>query len=220
MRLEHRNGASVAAGSSFERLGIRAIDSPVGTLLAVASASGLCSLGLERWSRSLVEDRADLPTPATRALLDRLENELDDYFNSRLTHFSVPVQFPEKASRFFVRVWRATMEIPFGETVSYGSLAARMGNPRAARAVGAALARNPCLIVVPCHRVVAAGGRPGGYAAGEELKEFLLALEAAGAGPGLRSHRSAQADLPRNPGTSGLAQEKASTPQVSRRDSS
>jgi methylated-DNA-[protein]-cysteine S-methyltransferase len=90
-----------------------------------------------------------------------------------------------RGSPFQLRVWRALLDIPFGEQRTYGELAGALATPGAARAVGAANARNPVAILVPCHRVVAAGGRLGGYTGGPETKRWLLAHEAS-RGPVLR----------------------------------
>ena len=77
-----------------------------------------------------------------------------------------------------LRVWRALQDIPYGRTCSYAELAAAVGSPRACRAVGQANGRNPLMIVIPCHRVIAAGGGLGGYSGGLDIKRFLLRLEA------------------------------------------
>ena len=79
---------------------------------------------------------------------------------------------------FQLRVWRALQDIPYGRTCSYAELAAAVGSPRACRAVGQANGRNPLMIVIPCHRVIAAGGGLGGYSGGLDIKRFLLRLEA------------------------------------------
>ena len=88
-----------------------------------------------------------------------------------------------RGTPFQERVWAALRGIPRGETISYGELAARVGRPGAARAVGAANARNPVCLIVPCHRVIAADGRLHGYAFGEATKRWLLELEGVPAGP-------------------------------------
>ncbi|KPJ48316.1 MAG: hypothetical protein AMJ38_05620 [Dehalococcoidia bacterium DG_22] len=95
-----------------------------------------------------------------------------------------PVAFPDAldfaaATPFQRAVWQATQEIPYGQTRSYGWLAARVGKPRAARAVGQAMAANPWPIIVPCHRVISSNGRLGGYGGGLDMKERLLLLEGA-----------------------------------------
>ena len=117
-----------------------------------------------------------------RGHLEAARAALADYFAGR------PPQLPAldlRGSPFQLLVWRALLDIPFGEVRTYGELAAAIGHPGAARAVGAANARNPVAILVPCHRVVAAGGRLGGYSGGLEVKRRLLATEA-GYGPLLR----------------------------------
>jgi methylated-DNA-[protein]-cysteine S-methyltransferase len=93
------------------------------------------------------------------------------------------VRVGARGTPFQERVWAALRGIPWGETVSYGELAARLGRPGAARAVGAANARNPVCLLVPCHRVIAADGRLHGYAFGTEKKRWLLELEGVPAGP-------------------------------------
>ena len=82
-----------------------------------------------------------------------------------------------QGSSFSKRVWEALREIPYGQTVSYGEIAARIGSPNAARAVGMANHRNPIPIIIPCHRVIGANGKPVGYAGGLSVKTILLNLE-------------------------------------------
>jgi methylated-DNA-[protein]-cysteine S-methyltransferase len=113
--------------------------------------------------------------PFEAPVLTLLRRELDLYFAGRLARFTVPLA-PQGAP-FHAAVWRALLDIPFGETVSYGALAAHLGSPGAARAVGAAVGRNPIAIAIPCHRVVGAGGQLTGYAGGLDRKRALLALE-------------------------------------------
>ena len=115
------------------------------------------------------------PDPAGQ----RLINALSDYFSGE------PVGFPDHPdlpgyTAFQGMVWRATREIPYGGRRSYGDVADAIGRPKAARAVGAALGKNPCVIVVPCHRVVGASGALTGFAYGGEWKAALLALEGNG----------------------------------------
>jgi methylated-DNA-[protein]-cysteine S-methyltransferase len=93
------------------------------------------------------------------------------------TEFTFPIRF--EGSEFRQHVWRAVQAIPYGQTITYGELARRIGNPKAVRAVGTANGRNPLPLVIPCHRVVAAGGRLGGYGGGLRLKRRLLDLEVA-----------------------------------------
>jgi methylated-DNA-[protein]-cysteine S-methyltransferase len=107
--------------------------------------------------------------------------QLAAYFRGELIEFALPVAAP--GTPFQQRVWAALRLIPYGETRSYGEVAAEIGNPAASRAVGAANGRNPVSIVVPCHRVVGSTGRLTGYAGGLTTKEQLLAHERSGAAP-------------------------------------
>ncbi|MBW1680604.1 MAG: methylated-DNA--[protein]-cysteine S-methyltransferase [Deltaproteobacteria bacterium] len=97
------------------------------------------------------------------------------YFEGEVRRFDLPLS--PTGAPFQVRVWRALLEIPYGQAVSYGALARAVGNPRASRAVGAANARNPIALVAPCHRVVGADGRLTGYGGGLWRKEWLLLHE-------------------------------------------
>ena len=108
-------------------------------------------------------------------LLHRLREELDEYFAGRRCTFDLPVRYT--GTPFEARAWDELRRIPYGETVSYGELARRIGNPAATRAVAGANARNPVSILVPCHRVIAADGGLGGYGGGLVVKRFLLDLE-------------------------------------------
>lgn len=111
---------------------------------------------------------------ATSSLVAELAHQLDDYFQGELVYFDVPLSL--RGTPFQLAVWQALRNIPFGEVVTYGELARRIGQPRAARAVGGAVGANPVPIIIPCHRVVAAGGL-GGYGPGLYWKERLLRLE-------------------------------------------
>ena len=110
-------------------------------------------------------------TPFTMSV----KSELNDYFAGSTKELAIP--FVMEGTVFQVLVWEELLRIPYGSVVTYGEVAARMGMPGACRTVGMACNRNPLLIVVPCHRVVGAGGKLTGYAAGVERKKFLLELE-------------------------------------------
>lgn len=105
----------------------------------------------------------------------RLREQLDDYAAGRRTAFDLPLRL--HGSPFEQRVWAALQRITFGETRSYGQLAAELGNSNLSRAVGRANGANPISILVPCHRVIGAGGALTGYAGGLPMKERLLRLE-------------------------------------------
>lgn len=160
------------------RIARRLIASPIGDLLAQASECGVTAL--RPGSRAAFVGSSATAAAEAQAILDRLESELEAYFAGRLREFSVPVEFPGGASGFERKIWIQTMSIPYGQSRTYADLAAVSCTPRALRATGAALGRNPVLIVVPCHRVVPSAGGTGGFAAGPEVKEFLLRLERGG----------------------------------------
>lgn len=108
-------------------------------------------------------------------ITEQAARALTDYFSKKCTEWNIPLA--EGGTPFRRAVWDALRRVPFGETVSYGELAARIGRPGAARAVGGAVGANPLLIFIPCHRVLAAGGGLGGFSAGLDAKRALLRLE-------------------------------------------
>ena len=108
-------------------------------------------------------------------LIIECKNQLEEYFAGKRKNFDIPLA--PKGTEFQQKVWKALTEIPYGETRTYGEIAAVIGNPKAARAVGMANNKNPIGIIVPCHRVVGANGKLVGYAGGMEKQEFLLELE-------------------------------------------
>jgi methylated-DNA-[protein]-cysteine S-methyltransferase len=112
---------------------------------------------------------------AAPRLLGEARRQLAEYFARTRREFSFPVA--PQGTTFQQKVWRALSRIPYGKTVTYGELAKRIGRPTASRAVGAANGRNPVPVVIPCHRVIGAGGRLVGYAGGVDIKERLLRLE-------------------------------------------
>jgi methylated-DNA-[protein]-cysteine S-methyltransferase len=115
-------------------------------------------------------------------LFQQAFGQLEEYFAVRRRNFSLPLA--PAGTEFQRRVWAALEGIPYGQTISYGTLAARAGHPRAFRAAGQACRRNPLSVIVPCHRVVGRDGRLTGFAGGLDLKSFLLRLEARGETPG------------------------------------
>ena len=148
-------------------------DSPLGRLLLTSDGEALTGLYMEG-HRGGPE-----PGPAWRrdaAPFAAVRAQLAAYFAGERRAFDLPLR--AEGTAFQRRVWAALSEIPYGQTTSYAALAHRLGNPGAVRAVGAANARNPLSIVVPCHRVVGAGGALTGYGGGVERKRALLQLEA------------------------------------------
>ena len=170
--------------------------SPLGPVTVEVTDRGVCGVVLRPGGvAARATSRARPPLSAEQKRhLDEALGALRDYFQGR------PPALPTldlRGSAFDRRVWSALLEIPWGETRTYGELAAALGAPRAARAVGSANGRNPVPIFVPCHRVVAAVGL-GGYSGGLEVKRWLLAHEA-GHAPALRPPARARA-APGRPG--------------------
>ena len=152
--------------------------SPVGELRLVASDAGLAAIvwTADRPGRvRLLGTRRDLRHP----VLVETTRQLREYFAGARTTFAVRLDY--QGTSFQKKVWSALLEIPFGETRTYGELAARIGNLSAVRAVGAANGRNPISIIGPCHRVIGSSGKLTGYAGGLEAKKLLLDLELSGA---------------------------------------
>jgi methylated-DNA-[protein]-cysteine S-methyltransferase len=157
--------------------------SPVGELLVAVTPRGLIRLAYnaEEQSDEVLEELARRVSPRVveaPAALDPVRRELDEYFDGKRTSFDIPVDW-RLHDGFSRRVLRATARIPFGKLLTYAEVAAKAGSPRAYRAAGNALGSNRMPIVVPCHRVVASGGKIGGYTGGIERKEYLLDLEGA-----------------------------------------
>ena len=148
------------------------VDSPIGPLRLVARGEEITGLYMER-QRHLPAD--EVFGERVDDAFDTARAQLDEYFAGDRTEFDLPLRL--EGSDFQRRVWAALAEIPYGRTVSYGELAARLGSPGASRAVGLANGRNPIAVIVPCHRVVAADGSLGGYGGGLERKRYLLDLE-------------------------------------------
>lgn len=148
------------------------IDSPVGPITLAAVDGVLAGLYMDLQRHRPLEESFGAPDPTA---FTEVIGQLKEYFAAQRTDFDLPLTF---AGTPFQRVvWAALREIPYGETVSYGQLAERIGRPSASRAVGLANGRNPIGIIVPCHRVVGATGGLTGYGGGLERKRYLLELE-------------------------------------------
>ena len=152
--------------------------SPLGALIAAASDKGLAGLWFDD-QRHLPPELAGAAvwrTDDDHPLLKRTVNQLEDYFAGARTVFDMPLDL-SCGTPFQQSVWQALLAIAPGDTASYGEISARIGNPTAVRAVGAAVGRNPVSIIVPCHRVMGADGSLTGYAGGLHRKTALLTLE-------------------------------------------
>ncbi len=151
------------------------VDSPLGPLTLVADGDALVGVYMAGQAHRPADERFGDPAPAGDATLATAADELADYFAGRRVEFTVPVR--PAGTEFQRAVWDEIAAIPYGETATYTQLAAALGRPTATRAVGAAVGRNPLTVVVPCHRVLGAGGSLTGYAGGLDRKRRLLALE-------------------------------------------
>lgn len=151
------------------------MDSPVGQILLTSNGNALTGLFMNRHKHGpTIEEgwvEADSTAPLTEA-----RRQLTEYFAGERTTFDLPLAL--EGTEFQQRVWQELTKIGYGETLSYGELASRLGNPNASRAVGLANGRNPISIIVPCHRVVGANGKLTGYGGGLPNKEILLTHEA------------------------------------------
>jgi methylated-DNA-[protein]-cysteine S-methyltransferase len=158
------------------------VDSPVGPLLLAATPKGLVRVAydIEDHDRVLDTLAQRLSPRVLRApkRLDAAARELDEYFGGRRQAFDLPLDL-SLSKGFRQLVQQHLPEIGYGQTRTYGQVAALVGNPKAVRAVGTACATNPLPLVVPCHRVLPASGGPGRYVGGPEAKVTLLTLEAA-----------------------------------------
>jgi methylated-DNA-[protein]-cysteine S-methyltransferase len=149
------------------------LETPIGELLLAGDADGLSLIGFPKGSmrREPEPDWIFNEKPLAEA-----RRQLREYFAGKRRVFDLPLNL--SGTEFQVSVLRALLEIPYGETVSYGEIAKRIGRPRAVRAVGAANGRNPLPVVVPCHRVIGSTGDLTGFGGGLDTKEALLRLEA------------------------------------------
>lgn len=158
----------------------RYVDSPVGELLVAATERGVVYLAFACEESAevlaLLNNKIGPATMGTSPVLTLAAAQLDEYFAGARRTFSVPID-EALTSGFRQRVQRLLTDIPYGATTTYAQLADAAANPKAARAVGSACARNPVPIIVPCHRVLRSDGSLGGYRGGVEAKEMLLRLE-------------------------------------------
>lgn len=149
------------------------LETPIGELLLAGDADGLSMIGFPKGSmrREPEPDWIFNEKPLSEA-----RRQLCEYFAGQRRSFDLPLHL--SGTDFQVSVLQALLDIPYGETVSYGEIARRIGRPRAVRAVGAANGRNPLPVVVPCHRVIGSTGDLTGFGGGLDTKEALLRLEA------------------------------------------
>ncbi len=159
-----------------EELCYTSMDTPVGTLFLACTCRGIAFIG---WNKDEIEIFAKKlklkPVEASTPLLAQCIKQLGEYFDGTRHEFSLPLHL--SGTDYQIKAWEELKKIPYGETISYGQQAGRMGNAKASRAVAGANHNNPVSIVVPCHRVINADGTLGGYASGTHIKQYLLDLE-------------------------------------------
>ena len=162
-------------------LGFDIVESPVGELFVAVSDRGLAAISYDTVPDEQLERLARIAGPCvlrSPRTVDAARRELDEYFEGKRRAFDLTLDL-RALPPFTVTVLHELARVPYGETTTYGALAARVGRPRAARAVGTVMNRNRIPIVLPCHRVVGAGGDLVGYGGGLERKSALLTLEGA-----------------------------------------
>lgn len=164
--------AALAEGLAEVRYDL--VDSPVGELFVAATDRGLCRVSyfVDRAEEEIV--RVFGPR-LLRVPLDDVRRELDEYFEGRRREFDLRLDL--RVAAFHEEVLHELARVPYGSTTTYGALAAKVGHPRAARAIGTVMNRNPIPIVLPCHRVIGSNGSLTGYGGGLEAKRRLLELE-------------------------------------------
>jgi AraC family transcriptional regulator of adaptative response/methylated-DNA-[protein]-cysteine methyltransferase len=171
--------AAYRDGGRAQEIAYTLVDSPLGRLLVAATERGVCAVSLGDRDRALVE-AMEREYPGARIRRDESglrewTEALLHYLSGEAPHLDLPLDV--QATAFQQRVWEALRAIPYGETRSYGEIAASLGHPSATRAVARACATNPVSLVIPCHRAVRKDGGLGGYRWGVERKERLLEIE-------------------------------------------
>jgi methylated-DNA-[protein]-cysteine S-methyltransferase len=175
-----RRFRDAAATAQLLDVGFDVVESPVGPLLVAATDRGLCRISFHPDPEQQLDGLARTFGPRvlrSSAAIDAARRQLDEYFAGRRRGFELDTDLRATVAPFARRVLEELARVPYGETTTYGSLAERVGAPRAARAVGTVMNRNAIPIVLPCHRVVGANGSLTGYGGGLHVKEHLLRLE-------------------------------------------
>lgn len=176
-----RRFREAAAGEGLLDVAYDFADSPLGKLLVATSTRGLCRISYDADPDAELEvlSRAfGARVLRSAGPLDEIRRQLDEYFAGSRRRFELETDI-SRLTPFNQKVLQRLARVPYGEVTTYGDLASQAGRPRAARAVGSVMNRNPLPIVLPCHRVIGSTGRLVGYAGGLERKEKLLQLEGA-----------------------------------------
>ena len=153
------------------------LPSPLGTFYIEGCTAGLTRCGwVETGSVNTCNDGVNNhPDENLSTLIDQSQEQFPAYFEGQLQHFDLPIA--PSGTSFQQTVWQHLCNVPYGRTKSYGDIAKGLGKPSAARAVGAAIGRNPLAIIVPCHRIIGTNGALTGFASGLDRKRWLLELE-------------------------------------------
>ncbi len=148
------------------------IDSPLGTMIAIADEHSLVALDFADRKQAILKQKtiAKITKP-----IASIKRELAEYFNHKRRSFATPIA--ALGTPMQEKVWAALIHIPYAITKSYSDIALAIRNPKAVRAVGTAIGKNPLVIIIPCHRVISKNGSLGGYGGGLQRKQQLLALE-------------------------------------------
>jgi methylated-DNA-[protein]-cysteine S-methyltransferase len=175
--------AAMAAKEGLLDVAYAMVETPLGDAVVAATPRGLVRVGLpNEKAENVLIGLAEQISPRvleSPKRLDATRREIGEYFEGRRHDFDLELDWSLSPAGFYRRVLRQLSKVPFGQTLTYGEVAARAGSPRAHRAAGSACGSNPIPIVVPCHRIVRSGGALGNYGGGPEMKRYLLTLEGA-----------------------------------------
>lgn len=150
------------------------LKTPIGELTLISEDGKIYELYFEGHIKAdVLKNASDKKSP----VLEEAAKQIKDYFNGKLTKFSLPLK--PSGTDFQLQVWQVLSKIPYGKTISYGEQATMLGDSKKARAVGGANGKNPIPLIVPCHRVIGKSGALTGFGGGLKIKEFLLDLESA-----------------------------------------
>ena len=154
----------------------RKMGTPVGSVVITASEKGITRVGFGAREVEKSRDREEnSETDGIEMILGEAIRQLEEYFAGRRKEFTLPLDI--HGSAFYMKAWEEMQKTPYGQVCTYKELARAAGKQGAARAAGQACRRNPIVIIIPCHRVLASGGKIGGYSGGLKVKEWLLELE-------------------------------------------
>ncbi|MBI3189286.1 MAG: methylated-DNA--[protein]-cysteine S-methyltransferase [Ignavibacteriales bacterium] len=182
MKAEDRQFESASSVRTITKIYCTSFDSRIGKIYVASTENGVCKISLPKENRkdfiNWIDEHISLDAVVdNRSRNKEVIDQLNRYFNGKLAKFNL--QLDMLGTPFQVRVWKELVKIEYGTTITYKQLAKRVKTPQAFQAVGRANACNPLPVIIPCHRVLGAGGSLVGYASGIKTKEFLLRLEGA-----------------------------------------